>query len=214
MTRRPGASPRRRRALHRGLVQPGRRRAWPACLRAERLAARERRRPGRRARARSPRWRRGSCPRFRTCRCSWTIWPSTGTAPSTGGLSSARTPGRAARGRAGRASAGSRSGAIDADGFIAESLGALRQRRLPAPARSAERRPAAGRPRRGPATSDHSSSSTSSAPPATWSPSLTCTRADDRLVGRDDRRLHLHRLEHDERLARLHAVALARRARG
>jgi hypothetical protein len=28
---------------------------------------------------------------------------------------------------------------------------------------------------------------------------------DDRLVRRDDRRLHLHRLEHDERLARLHA---------
>ena len=47
----------------------------------------------------------------------------------------------------------------------------------------------------------YSSSSTSGAPAATWSPSATCTRADGRVVGRDDRRLHLHRLEHEERRA-------------
>ena len=34
----------------------------------------------------------------------------------------------------------------------------------------------------------------------------------DGLVGRDDRRLHLHRLEHEQGLARLDAVARGRRA--
>ena len=53
----------------------------------------------------------------------------------------------------------------------------------------------------------HSSSSTTAAPPATRSPSATWTVDDDSLVRRDERRLHLHRLEDDERLARLHPVA-------
>ena len=39
-------------------------------------------------------------------------------------------------------------------------------------------------------------------------PRATCTARTTRLVRRDDRRLHLHRLEHDERLARLDRVAL------
>ena len=54
----------------------------------------------------------------------------------------------------------------------------------------------------------HSSSSTTIAPPATRSPSATCTLRTTPVVGRDERRLHLHRLEHDERLPRLDGVAL------
>ena len=71
-----------------------------------------------------------------------------------------------------------------------------------------------GRRRRAAAPRRHSSSSTRTAPPATRSPSATWTAWHDARVGRDERRLHLHRLEHDERLARRDAVARPRRAHG
>ena len=58
----------------------------------------------------------------------------------------------------------------------------------------------------------HSSSSTSSAPPATRSPSATCTARTVASYGDDERRLHLHRLEDDERLARATRGRRLRRA--